>query len=200
MARLFYTLDTTGDLDRLDAEVFSAIHQKGLKVSEKAIADWAVSQGVDAQRFSEAWNSVQRRQQGQARRRSGHANTVFRVFPPSSSMAAIRSAAKFEEMLKLTDQVIDMPRRAQWPGSWRREEVGVFERPARFHHRRLIRYRQRLGAPLRRSGCRSRTGCTPCRPSGRTCRQRTLPAPQAFSPTRLMSLTPTRYKPPVMTS
>jgi thiol:disulfide interchange protein DsbA len=58
MAKLFYTLDTTGDLARLDAVLFNAIHEKGLKlVSEKNIADWAVSQGVDARRFSEAWNS-----------------------------------------------------------------------------------------------------------------------------------------------
>ncbi|GHU38000.1 thiol:disulfide interchange protein [Betaproteobacteria bacterium] len=58
MAKLFYTLDTTGDQARLDAVLFNAIHEKGLKlVSEKNIAEWAVSQGVDARRFSEAWNS-----------------------------------------------------------------------------------------------------------------------------------------------
>jgi thiol:disulfide interchange protein DsbA len=58
MAKLFYTLDTTGDQARLDSVLFNAIHKEGLQlVSEKSIADWAVSQGVDARRFSEAWNS-----------------------------------------------------------------------------------------------------------------------------------------------
>jgi thiol:disulfide interchange protein DsbA len=58
MAKLFYALDATGDLARLDAPLFAAIHEQGLRlVSEKSIADWAVSQGVDARRFSEAWNS-----------------------------------------------------------------------------------------------------------------------------------------------
>jgi thiol:disulfide interchange protein DsbA len=58
MARFFYTLDATGDLSRLDAAVFAAIHDRGLKlVSEKSITEWAVSQGIDARRFSEAWNS-----------------------------------------------------------------------------------------------------------------------------------------------
>jgi thiol:disulfide interchange protein DsbA len=58
MAKLFYTLDTTGDQARLDAVLFNAIHVKGLQlVSEKSITDWVVSQGVDARRFSEAWNS-----------------------------------------------------------------------------------------------------------------------------------------------
>ncbi|GHU08757.1 hypothetical protein FACS1894158_18180 [Betaproteobacteria bacterium] len=58
MAKLFYTLDTTGDQARLDAVLFDAIHQKGLKlVDDKSITEWAVSQGVDARRFSEVWNS-----------------------------------------------------------------------------------------------------------------------------------------------
>lgn len=58
MAKLFYTLDTTGDMERLDAALFDAIHEKGLRlVSEKSITEWAVSQGVDGRRFSEAWNS-----------------------------------------------------------------------------------------------------------------------------------------------
>jgi len=58
MAKLFYTLDTTGDRERVDAALFEAIHEKGARlVDEKSITAWAVSQGVDARRFSEAWSS-----------------------------------------------------------------------------------------------------------------------------------------------
>ena len=58
MAKLFYTLDATGDMERLDAALFEAIHEKGLRlVSEKSITEWAVSQGVNGSTFSEAWNS-----------------------------------------------------------------------------------------------------------------------------------------------
>jgi len=58
MARLYYTLEALGELHRLDAAVFSAIHEKGLKlVDEKSIAEWVTAQGVDAKKFSDAYNS-----------------------------------------------------------------------------------------------------------------------------------------------
>jgi len=58
MARLFYSLETTGDLARLDEPLFNAIHVKGLKlINEKSITEWVTSQGVDALKFGEAWRS-----------------------------------------------------------------------------------------------------------------------------------------------
>jgi thiol:disulfide interchange protein DsbA len=58
MAKLFYALDATDDMERLDTALFTAIHEKGLRlINEKSITEWAVSQGVDGRRFSEAWNS-----------------------------------------------------------------------------------------------------------------------------------------------
>jgi thiol:disulfide interchange protein DsbA len=58
MARLYYTLEALGELQRLDAAVFHAIHEKGLKlVDDKSIAEWVTGQGVDAKKFSDAYNS-----------------------------------------------------------------------------------------------------------------------------------------------
>ena len=58
MAKLYYTLEAIGELSRLDSAVFDAIHNKGLRlVDEKSIRDWVVAQGVDAKRFSDAFNS-----------------------------------------------------------------------------------------------------------------------------------------------
>jgi thiol:disulfide interchange protein DsbA len=58
MARLYYSLEALGELQRLDAAVFHAIHEKGLKlVDEKSIAEWVTAQGVDAKKFSDAYNS-----------------------------------------------------------------------------------------------------------------------------------------------
>ena len=58
MARLYYTLEAIGELKRLDSAVFSAIHEKGLKlIDDKSILEWATSQGVDAKKFSTAYNS-----------------------------------------------------------------------------------------------------------------------------------------------
>jgi thiol:disulfide interchange protein DsbA len=58
MARLYYTLEVIGELPRLDDAVFNAIHVKGLKlIDEKSILDWVTAQGVDAKKFSDAYNS-----------------------------------------------------------------------------------------------------------------------------------------------
>ena len=58
MARFYYALEALGELERLDKAVFEAIHQKGLKlVNEKSLADWVVSQGVDAKKFHDAFNA-----------------------------------------------------------------------------------------------------------------------------------------------
>ena len=58
MARLYYTLEAIGELKRLDSAVFSAIHEKGVKlIDDQSILEWATSQGVDAKKFSTAYNS-----------------------------------------------------------------------------------------------------------------------------------------------
>lgn len=58
MARLHYALEALGELPRLDDAVFTALHVKGLKLlDEKSIAQWVTAQGVDAKRFSDAYNS-----------------------------------------------------------------------------------------------------------------------------------------------
>ena len=46
-AKLYYALEATGDLAKLDAAVFE----------EKAIVEWVARKGVDQKKFSEAFNS-----------------------------------------------------------------------------------------------------------------------------------------------
>jgi len=58
IAKLYYTLEVTGDLQRLDAEVFKAIHVERQNLfEEKALAEWAAKKGVDPKKFSETFNS-----------------------------------------------------------------------------------------------------------------------------------------------
>src|SRR5574343_1655324 len=58
IAKLYYTLEVTGDLHRLDAEVFKAIHAERQNLfEEKALTEWAVKKGVDAKKFTETFNS-----------------------------------------------------------------------------------------------------------------------------------------------
>lgn len=58
LSKLFYALEATGDLAKLDNAVFHALHEKGLKLyDDKSIAEWVGAQGVDAKKFADAYNS-----------------------------------------------------------------------------------------------------------------------------------------------
>ncbi len=58
MARLYFALEASGELGRLDGAVFDAIHNRGLKlIDEKSIIEWVSGKGVDAKKFSDAFRS-----------------------------------------------------------------------------------------------------------------------------------------------
>jgi protein dithiol oxidoreductase (disulfide-forming) len=57
-ARLFYALEATGDLARLDDAIFAALHvQKLHMMTDKAVLDWVAGQGVDMKKFEAAYRS-----------------------------------------------------------------------------------------------------------------------------------------------
>jgi thiol:disulfide interchange protein DsbA len=58
IARLYYALEATGDLARLDGEVFKAVHSDRINLfEEKNILEWVAKKGVDQKKFSETFNS-----------------------------------------------------------------------------------------------------------------------------------------------
>lgn len=58
LARLYHSLQATGDLARLDAAAFRAIHEQRADLfTDKSIQAWVKGQGVDAKRFADAFNS-----------------------------------------------------------------------------------------------------------------------------------------------
>ena len=58
IAKLYYTLEATGDLARLDMDVFKAIHNERINLfDERALTEWVVKKGVDPKKFSETFNS-----------------------------------------------------------------------------------------------------------------------------------------------
>ena len=58
IARLYYTLEATGDLARLDGEVFKAIHNDRINLfEEQGLLDWVAKKGVDQKKFRETFNS-----------------------------------------------------------------------------------------------------------------------------------------------
>ncbi|MGH8619703.1 MAG: thiol:disulfide interchange protein DsbA/DsbL [Burkholderiales bacterium] len=58
-ARLYYTLDALGEVDRLHDQVFNAIHLSKLRLADRdSMADWAAARGIDRQKFLDTFNSV----------------------------------------------------------------------------------------------------------------------------------------------
>jgi thiol:disulfide interchange protein DsbA len=58
MQRAYYALLASGDLERLDAKLFTAIHQQQLPLfQEQALFDWVAKNGGDAQKFTAAYTS-----------------------------------------------------------------------------------------------------------------------------------------------
>ena len=57
--RLYFALEAMGQLDRLHAKVFQAIHVEHVVLEREAkIADWVAKQGVDRAKFLEHYNAV----------------------------------------------------------------------------------------------------------------------------------------------
>ena len=114
MARFYYTLEAIGENKRLDAAVFSAIHEKGLKlIDDKSLMDWVTAQGVDAKTFSDAYSSfgvmskVKRADQlAQAAKIRG----VPALVVDGRYLVVGQNVKSHAEMLALTDKIIDKRR------------------------------------------------------------------------------------------
>ncbi len=114
MAKLFYTLDAIGEMERLDAAAFDAIHVKGLKlIDEKSVQEWAVSQGVDAKKFSDAFKSfstdsnVKRADQLS---RAAKIPGVPALVVDGRYLVVGKNVKNHDELLALTEKVIDKAR------------------------------------------------------------------------------------------
>lgn len=58
LARAYYALDAMGIEPRLHDKIYEAIHLDQINLSdEKVLMDWMAKQGVDRQKFSEAFNA-----------------------------------------------------------------------------------------------------------------------------------------------
>lgn len=59
-ARLFYALESLGQIDRLHWPIYDAIHFWDIKLDEReAIADWAARNGMERQSFLDAYGSAE---------------------------------------------------------------------------------------------------------------------------------------------
>ncbi len=114
MARLYYTLDAIGELQRLDDAVFAAIHVKGLKlIDEKSIGEWVSSQSVDAKRFSDAYNSfgvISKTKRADQMAQAAKISGVPALVVDGRYLVTGKDVRTHEDLLALTDKVIEKRR------------------------------------------------------------------------------------------
>ena len=114
MAKLYYTLEAIGELERLDGAVFNAIHEKGLKlVDDKSIAEWVASQGVDAKKFSDAFNAfgvISKTKRADQIAQASHISGVPALVVDGRYLVTGKEVKSHADLLALADKVIDKRR------------------------------------------------------------------------------------------
>ena len=114
MARLYYTLEAIGELKRLDEAVFNAIHVKGLKlIDDKSIQEWAVGQGIDAKKFSDAYNSfgvISKVKRADQLAKAAKIQGVPAIFVDGRYLLVGKDVKSHDDQLALTDKIIDKAR------------------------------------------------------------------------------------------
>ena len=115
-AKLFYTLEAMGQLDRLHGEIFDAVHVDRVRLinDDKVLFDWIAKKGVDARQFADVYNSFA--VQGKVRRAMQLTDAygldgVPALVVDGRYRAATGAAGSFDDALVVVDQLIDMARK-----------------------------------------------------------------------------------------
>jgi len=115
LAKAFYALQVTGDVDRLDSQIFEDIHKNHVWLyDEPSIEAWVGKHGVDVAKFTAAFRSFGvNTNVGQAEQKS----VDYRI----PGVPALTIAGKYmvsdtqEKMLTTSDQLIAMERAGNKP-------------------------------------------------------------------------------------
>lgn len=110
LSRIYYALEATGDLAKLDTAVFIAIHEQRVAFkTDEAVVAWAASKGIDGKKFGDAMASfsmqskVQRADQDATAARIGG---VPALAVDGKFLVNNEAAANYDDLLRITDSVI----------------------------------------------------------------------------------------------
>jgi thiol:disulfide interchange protein DsbA len=114
MAKLFYALEATGDMAKLDDEVFRSIHDENVNMStDKAVLDWIARKGVDVAKFTEAFNSfgVQSKvARAEQLAKAYHVQGTPQVYVDGRYGVRNEGASGYEQIPVITGQLVDKAR------------------------------------------------------------------------------------------
>lgn len=107
VGRLYYALEATGDLAKLDAEIFKAIHDQRVNLyDEKAIVEWLAKKGVNTQKFTEAYRSFGVQSKGSRGDQMAQAYRIGGVPALAINGKYLLEAREPSEMFALADKLI----------------------------------------------------------------------------------------------
>jgi thiol:disulfide interchange protein DsbA len=116
-ARLYYTLEAMGELDKLHSAAFTAIHRENNDMTnEAAVTDWAVKKGLDRKKFADTFNSfaVQSKTQGSKQKQGAYGIPGVPAFVVAGKYRTPDNyPGSFDEMLKLVDDLVAKARLEQ---------------------------------------------------------------------------------------
>jgi thiol:disulfide interchange protein DsbA len=114
LARLYYALEATGDLARLDGAVFKALHEGGSRLyDDKSIIEWVSAQGVDGKKFTDAYNSfgvVSKAKRGDQMAQAYRIQGVPALAVDGKYLVTGKETKGFAELTSIADQVINKAR------------------------------------------------------------------------------------------
>lgn len=110
LSKIYYSLEATGELAKLDTAVFIAIHEQRVPFkTDDAVFAWVAGKGSDAKKFAEAFNGfsmaskVQRGDQDAVAARIGG---VPSLAVDGRYLVSNEAASSYEDLLRITDAVI----------------------------------------------------------------------------------------------
>ena len=110
LSRIYFALEAIGDLAKLDAAVFRAIHQERVVFrTDEAVVSWAAGKGVDGKKFADAMTAFSMKSMVERADKDATAARISGVpalVVDGKFLINNEAAANYGELLKLADSVI----------------------------------------------------------------------------------------------
>lgn len=120
IAKLYYALEAMGELPRLDADVFKAIHVERAKLfSDDAITAWVAQKGVDGKKFAEYFASfgvASKLQQGDQMAKAYKIEGVPTLAVNGKYMILNNGLGGYDDLLTRVDKLVAKERAEQPKG------------------------------------------------------------------------------------
>ena len=114
LAKLFYTLDALGQIDRLHWQVYDSFHFEDVRLNdEKIMVDWAVRNGIDRQRFLGTYGSPEvaaRVAQARELLKAYDVRGVPTFIVDGKFLTSARLAGGTQQVVQVVDQLVRLAR------------------------------------------------------------------------------------------